>query len=107
MVKTYWQIGKMIVEKQGGEERAEYGKGLIKELSKQMTKDYGNSFSQRNLATMRKFYCMYPIWQTVPAKLSWSHICSLLSVNNFQAREFYINECISGNWSTRQLDRQI
>ena len=61
MVKTYWQIGKMIVEKQGGEERAEYGKGLIKELSKQMTKDYGKSFSKRNLEMMRKFYLNFQI----------------------------------------------
>ena len=105
MVKTDWQIGKMIVEKQGGEEQSEYGKGLIKGLSKQMIKDCGKSLSQQNLAAVKKFYNIFLIVQTLSEKLNEFHYQSLLKVENVHAREFYINECIRENWSTRQLDR--
>ena len=59
MVQTYWQIGKMIVEKQGGKERAKYGDCLIKEMSVLMTKDFGKGFTERNLEQMRKFYLIF------------------------------------------------
>ena len=59
MVLAYWQIGKMIVEKQGGEARAQYGDGLIKELSIQMTKDFGKGFTITNIKYMRKFYLAF------------------------------------------------
>lgn len=107
MVLAYWQIGKMIVEKQGGESRAEYGDGLIKELSFQMTRDYGPGYNERSLRNMRQFYLIFPIWSAVRAELSWTHYKSLLRVNDKAAREFYLNETINGNWSTRQLDREI
>ena len=90
MVKTYWQIGKMIVEKQGGEERAEYGKGLIKELSKQMTKDYGKSFSKRNLEMMRKFYLKFPNSQSLLAELGWTHYQMLLRVKMIKQESFIL-----------------
>ena len=73
MVLAYWQIGKMIVEKQGGESRAKYGDGLIKELSVQLTKDFGKGFDERELRRMRQFYSTFPIWDTVCPELSWSH----------------------------------
>ena len=60
MVLAYWQIGKMIVEKQGGESRAKYGDGLIKELSVQLTKDFGKGFDTSNLRRIRQFYCLFP-----------------------------------------------
>ena len=60
----------MIVEKQGGEERAKYGEGLIKELSEQMTLDFGEGFTAINLVQMRKFYLMFQKSHTVSAKLS-------------------------------------
>ena len=71
MVQAYWQIGKMIVEKQGGKERAEYGNGLIKELSIQLTRDFGKAFAERNLRYIRMFYLTFPIWNAVRAELSW------------------------------------
>ena len=107
MVLAYWKIGKSIVEKQGGNERSEYGRGLIKELSKQMTKDFGKGYSERNLEIMRKLYLTYSIPHTLRAELSWSHYRLLLKVENPKAREFYLEECIQSNWSTRQLERQI
>ena len=104
---AFWLVGNMIVEKQKGEPRAEYGDGLIKELSIQMTKDFGPGFSERNLRRMRQFYLLFPIWTTVSAKLSWSHYSLLIEVSNSEAREFYLKECENANWSVRQLARQI
>ena len=62
MVFAYWQIGKMIVEKQCGESRAVYGEGLIKELSVQLTADYGKGYTERAVREMRQFYMLFPIY---------------------------------------------
>ncbi len=70
MVNTYYEIGRMIVEdEQQGKERAEYGKQVLKELSKRLSADFGKGFSERNLEQMRLFYLTYPISQTTSAKL--------------------------------------
>ena len=107
MVLTYWEIGKMIVEKQGGVSRAKYGDGLINELSIQLTKDFGKGFTKRNLEQMRKFYLVFQKTNTVCAQLSWSHIRLLLRIEEADARSFYINETIDNNLSVRQLEREI
>lgn len=107
MVQAYWQIGKMIVDKQGGEARAKYGDGLIKELSSKMTNDYGPGFNERSIRNMRKFYISFPIWSAVRAELSWTHYKLIISLDDKNARDFYIKEAIEGNWSTRQLEREI
>ena len=73
MVLTNWQIGKMIVEKQGGEKRADYGIGLIKELSEQMTRDFGKGYTERNLWFMKQFYLLFPKVNAVRTQLSWTH----------------------------------
>ena len=70
MVLAYWQIGKMIVEKQGGSPRADYGDGLIKELSIQMTKDFGKGFIERNLRFMRQFYLIFSKRNALRTELS-------------------------------------
>ena len=71
LVQTYWEIGRIIVEdEQGDLERAEYGKKLIADLSKRLTKEYGKGFSRANLQNMRSFYLLYPICQTLSGKLS-------------------------------------
>ena len=107
MVMAYWQIGKMIVEKQGGVNRAMYGDGLIKELSIQMTTDYGKGYDERNLRSMRQLYLAYPKWNAVRAELSWTHYRLLIIVEDKNARNFYTKEAIENNWSTRQLEREI
>ena len=107
MVQAYWQIGKMIVEKQCGDSRAEYGTGLIKELSAKMTKDFGRGFDESNLRRMRQFYIVYQNCDTVCHELSWSHYRLLIGVENKDARDFYAEECIKANWSVRQLEREI
>ena len=150
LVSTYWFMGRRIVEyEQKGKERAEYGEALLKKLAKDLSPKYGKGFSERNLELMRKFYLVYPISQTLSAKLSkpgnkqtlsaelseiiqtpskestlplkspkdytlsakfplsWSHYCLLMRLDEPFQREFYESECVSGNWSVRQLDRQI
>jgi len=107
MVLAYWQIGKMIVEKQGREDRAKYGEGLIYELSIQMTKDFGKGFNERSLEQMRKFYLLFQKPNAVRTELSWTHYRLLLSLEDENSRNFYIQEAIEGNWSTRQLEREI
>lgn len=107
MVEAYWNIGKSIVEQQGGEEKAEYGVRLIAELSKQMTTDFGKGFTVANLKNMRQFYLTFPKSYALRSELSWTHYRLLMRVENKNARRFYIEEAIKSNWSTRQLERQI
>ncbi len=108
LIQTYWKIGRIIVEEeQGNTDRAEYGKQLITDLSKKLTKEYGKGFSKSNLFNMRNFYLCFPIFQTVSGKLSWSHYCELLSISDEQKRSFYEKETINANWSVRELKRQI
>ena len=110
MTKTYFLIGKRIVEEeQDGNRRAEYGKKLMKTLSEKLTKEFGRGFSQRNLEQMRTFYLRYSISQTVSAefKLSWSHYLILMRIEDIDARNFYEIEAFKNNWSLRELKRQV
>ena len=108
LVQTYWEIGKHIVlYEQHSREKAEYGSRLLDKLSKDLKNRYGKGFSRRNVLNMRTFYLAYKIWQAVPAKLSWTHMVSLLSVEDDLTRSFYEKECTQNKWSTRELDRQI
>ena len=107
MVEAYWQIGRSIIEEQGGVHRAEYGAGLIKELSEQMTKDFGKGFTASNLKNMRQFYQTFPNGYALRSELSWTHYRLLMRVENDTARQFYLDEAVKSQWSTRQLERQI
>jgi len=108
IVNTYYTIGKYIVEyEQKGRLRADYGSELMKKLSKELSAKLGKGFSQRNLRDMRRMYLTYPKWQTVSARLSWSHYCLLLSVGDEAKRGFYEKESIKNLYSFRELKRQI
>lgn len=108
MVESYWLIGQTIVEhEQHGETRAVYGKGLLKELAARLSVDFGKGFDESNLRYMRLFYRCFPKCDTLRHELTWSHYRRLISVENEQARLWYMNEAAQGVWSTRQLDRQI
>ena len=107
MVEAYWNIGKSIIEEQGGNDKAEYGAGLLKELSKQMTHDFGKGFTVTNLKYMRQFYLTFPNGHALRDELSWTHYRLLMKVENDNAREFYMQEAVKSGWSTRQLERQI
>lgn len=127
MVHTYYEIGRMIVEdEQQGKERAEYGKQVLKELSKRLSVEFGKGFSERNLEQMRQFFLTYSISQKSSAKLaspenqgiqfqytglpnfvlSWSHYLKLMRITNPDERCFYEIESASNNWSLKELQRQ-
>ena len=110
MVSTYFEVGKLIVEEeQNGEERAKYGKNIIENLSKKLTKEYGKGFPRRNLVHMRKFYSAYSITQTASAefKLSFSHYLILMRMENIEERNFYEIEAVNNDWSLAELQRQF
>lgn len=107
MVRTYWEIGKQIIEyEQMGNEKAEYGSQLLKRLSRDLTIRFGKGFGMSNVNKMRKLYICYPILQTLSAKLSWSHYIELLMLEDPLERSFYEKECIDQHWSVRELKRQ-
>ena len=108
LLSAYWSIGKIIIEhEQNNNERAEYGKQTLKELSKVLTAEFGKGFSRSNLQNMRAFYQTYQKCQTLSGKLTWSHYCELLSIQDSDKRNFYEKECENANWSVRELKRQI
>ena len=108
LVKANWEIGRHIVEfEQQGQERAESGSDLLARLSKDLGQQYGKGFGRRNILDMRRFYIAYQKWQTVSAKLSWSHYISLISITDDVERKFYEKQAINQNLSVRELDRQI
>ncbi|MFN0079562.1 MAG: YhcG family protein [Prosthecobacter sp.] len=107
-VRTCWGVGRYIVEfEQGGAARAEFGTKLLAKLSEVLTQDFGKGFDASNLRYMRLFYQAFPICDALRHELSWTHYRTLLRVENADAREWYVNEAITQNWSSRALDRQI
>ncbi|MBI3948993.1 MAG: DUF1016 domain-containing protein [Acidobacteria bacterium] len=108
MVCAYWLIGQAIVEQeQKGKGRADYGERLIELLSERLTKEFGKGFTTTNLKYMRQFYQTFPIGHALRDQLTWTHYRLLLRVEKPEARAFYETEAAEGNWSTRQLERQI
>lgn len=108
MLASYWNIGKYIVEfEQEGNSKAKYGTALLSSLSKILRAKLGKGYSHPNLNNMRKFYLLYPNFQTLSEKLSWSHICELITIEDDLERSFYEKECIASGWNVRSLRRQI
>ncbi|MCR5403088.1 MAG: PDDEXK nuclease domain-containing protein, partial [Butyrivibrio sp.] len=106
-VRTYWEIGKYIVEyEQNGNEKAEYGSTLLKRISRDLTDRYGRGFGMSNVNKMRKLYIEYPILQTVSAKLTWSHYVELLKIDDPLERSFYERQTENEHWGVRELKRQ-
>lgn len=108
MTEAYWQIGKRIVEQeQHGENRAAYGEGILKELSKALTSEFGKGFSSANLRNFRQFYLTYPICYTLCSKLTWSHNRLIMRLESAKARSYYLKEAAEQGWSVRTLERNI
>ena len=108
LLTTYWNIGRIIVEyEQQNQLRADYGKQTLRELSRELTREFGKGFSRSNLQNMPAFYLAYEKCQTVSGKLSWSHYCELLSISDENKRGFYEKESVNSGWSVRELKRQI
>lgn len=104
----YWEIGKHIVEEeQNGQQRAEYGKYIIKKLAENLEPLYGTGFSYRQLNRYRQFYRAFPIVNAVRSQLNWTQYRLLSSIDDKDKREFYIAESIKNHWSSVQLERQI
>lgn len=107
-VQMYWHIGRRIVEEeQGGKARAEYGKALIKNLAKQLEAEYGSGFSYRQLNFSRQFYHEYPKVNALRSQLNWTQYRALIQIPDKDKREYYELEAVNGNWTARQLERQI
>ena len=106
-LESYLSVGKLLIEAQGGEERAKYGDGLIKEFSKRLTNELGKGYTPTRLKYMRQFYLLSQKSPTVSDQLTWSHYTELLSLNNLDKINYYINICKSQNLSVRQLRERI
>lgn len=107
MVEAYWQIGKAVHEACGENDRAAYGKQVLKYLSERLTAEFGKGFDESNLRKMRQFYSTFSIRDTLCPELSWSHYRLLMRVQDEKARNFYTEEAVKSGWSVRQLQRQI
>ncbi len=107
MVQAYWNIGKEIYEVCGENERAAYGKQILKDISERLTAEFGKGFDITNLRKMRQFFLAYSKRDTLCLELSWSHYRLLMRVDDEEARDFYTKEAVKSGWSVRQLQRQI
>lgn len=111
MIEAYWKIGqKIVVQEQNGKEKANYGEAVLKELSKNLSAEFGKGFSSANLRNFRQFYLTYPdeqICYTLCSKLSWSHNRLIMRIDNLEARQYYLTEACQENWSVRTLERNI
>ena len=108
LLESYWKIGKLIVEdEQNGNNRATYGKSVLKNLSIQLTFEFGKGFDESNLRNMRIFFKSFPIRDALRHELSWTHYRLLSRLDSVEKRNYYINESILGNWNNTTLQRQI
>lgn len=111
MTQAYWYIGKRIVlQEQGGAQRAEYGRTLIKNIAKDLSDEGFKSFSVAQLWNCRQFYSVFSDEEklyTLCRELSWSQLRQIMRLNTEQERNFYIDNCANGAWSVRELERNI
>ena len=102
-----WNIGKLLVEAQGGMSRAKYEDGLINKWSKKLSEVYGNKYGYTNLSNMRQFYMLFPILRSLSEELAWTHYRYLLPIKNESERNYYINQVILNHLSVRELREMI
>ena len=108
-LNTYYEVGKLLIEAQGGEDRAKYGDELIKEYSKRLINEVGKKYNERTLRRIRQFYLVFnnEIWSALPTELTWSHYCELLSLKNINEINYYIDIAINQNLAYRELSKRI
>ena len=102
-----WNIGKLLVEAQGGIKRAKYGSYLIKKWGEKFKNVYGSNYSDKNLRSMRQYYLCFPIWNAVSSKLTWTHYRKIITIKDENKRNYYINQVIINNLSSRELEAII
>ena len=106
-LESYYEVGKVIVEAQGGESRAKYGDGLIKEFSKKLTNELGKKYSITTLKRMRQFYLLIQKGAQLAHQLSWSHYQALIPLNDINKINYYIKRCINNNIGRDKLRKMI
>ena len=108
-LERYYNVGKLLVEAQGGEARAKYGDGLIKEYSQKLILDVGKKYNERTLRRIRQFYILFKNekWSTLSTKLSWSHYTELLIIKDINKVNYYIKLINAQNLSVRELRSKI
>ena len=106
-LSTYYNVGKLLIEAQGGEDRAKYGDSLIKEYSEKLMQEVGRKYNYKTLFKIRKFYSFIEKVSTVSRQLSWSHYCELLSLNDINEINYYINTTERYSLSVRELRERI
>ena len=107
IAEAYWNIGKLIVEAQGGKEKSKYGDKLLKEWSEKLTQEYGKGYDYTNLSRFRQLYLYFPIIGPVGQQLNWTIIRTILPIKDENKRNYYINLCIKNNLSKRELIKEI
>ena len=107
-VQMYWNLGKRIFEEeQQGKERADYGTYLVKTLAKNLEKEYGSGFGERQLERARQFYRLYQIPSALRTELNWSQYKLLIAISDPSKREYYEIESANNGWTARETERQI
>ena len=106
-LSTYYNVGKLLIEAQGGEERAKYGDGLIKEYSKKLSEELGGKYNITTLKRMRQFYLIIEKGATLWHQLTWSHYRELLTFDNIDEINYYIKQTGDYNLSVRELREKI
>ena len=107
LVECYWNVGRLIVEAQGGKEKAKYGNELIKTWAEKLTEEYGKGYNYTNLSRFRQFYLAFPIVAPLGQQLSWTIIRTILPIKDENKRNYYINLCIANDLSKRELEKDI
>ena len=106
-LNTYYNVGKLLIEAQGGEDRAKYGDNLIKEYSKKLTMELGKGYTTSALKRMRQFYLLIIKGATLWHQLSWSHYRELLKIKDINKVNYYIKISKEQNLSVRELRERI
>ena len=106
-LNAYFEVGRLIVEAQGGEKRAKYGNKLIKEYSERLTRELGKGYKVSNLKNMRQFYLIFKKRQALPGELTWSHYIELIRLNSMKEIDYYIYITRVQNLSYRELHERI
>ena len=102
-LERYYNVGKLLVEAQGGEARAKYGDGLIKEYSKRLILEVGKKYNYKTLLKIRKFYLFSKKVATMSRELTWSHYVELLKFDDEKIIDYYIHQVNINNYTKRQL----
>ena len=106
-LNTYYNVGKMLIEAQGGETRAKYGNNLIKEYSKKLIEEVDKKYNTTLLKRIRKFYLLIEKGATLSHQFTWSHYVEILVLTDINIINYYLEECIKNNLTIRQLRNKV